>query len=212
MKKKPLILVGGGGHCKSVIDVVESTGATILGVLDLPENVGQQVLGYPVLGTDDDIPFYADKADFIVTVGFIKSSQLRLKIHEKIELAGGRLATIVAATAYVSKYAMVGAGTVVMHHAFVNAGVQVGVGCIINTFANVEHDALIGDYCHISTGTMVNGDCCIGECSFLGSQSVVVNGVSIPSECVIAAGSMVRKNILLKGVYSGNPAMLKIKL
>ena len=37
---KPLILIGGGGHCKSVIDVVESAGYTILGIMDMPEMVG----------------------------------------------------------------------------------------------------------------------------------------------------------------------------
>lgn len=209
---RPLILVGGGGHCKSVIDVAESAGYAILGILDLPENVGEFVLGYPILGTDTDISLYVDKADFIVTVGFIKSYLLRLKIHDKIRAAGGQFATIVASTAYVSKYAMIGKGSIVMHQSFVNADAQIGTGCIINTCANIEHDAVIGNYCHISTGVMVNGDCRIGECSFLGSQSVVVNGVSVSSECIIAAGSMVRKNILQKGIYSGNPAMLKIKL
>lgn len=209
---KPLILVGGGGHCKSVIDVAESAGYTIWGILDLPENVGKTILGYPVLGTDDDIPDFVNKADFVVTLGFIKDSALRIKIHEKIYVAGGHLATLIASTAYVSKYATLGAGTVIMHKAFVNAGAHIGGACIINTFANIEHDAVIGKYCHISTGTMVNGDCEVGERTFLGSQSVVVNGVSIVPDCIIAAGSMVRKNITQKGIYSDNPAKLKIKL
>lgn len=209
---RPLILVGGGGHCKSVIDVAESAGRSILGILDLPENVGHSVLGYPVLGTDVDILSFVDKADFMVTVGFIKDSTLRLKIYDQIRLAGGRLATLIASTAYVSKHAVIGEGTVVMHQAFVNASAQIGFGCIINTFVNIEHDALVGNYSHISTGAMVNGDCKIGECCFLGSQSVMVNGTSITSGCVIAAGSMVRKQLLQKGIYSGNPALLKIKL
>ena len=208
---KPLILVGGGGHCKSVIDVAESMGHSILGILDLPKNVGHFILGYPVLGTDDDIPLFVNQADFIVTVGFIKESSLRLKIHDKIRTSGGHLGTLIASTAYVSRHAQIGAGTVVMHHAFVNAGARIGSGCIINTFVNVEHDALIGDNCHISTGAMVNGDCKVGECSFLGSQSVMVNGTSIISGCIIGAGSVVRKDILEKGIYSGNPAILKIK-
>ena len=67
-----LILIGGGGHCKSVIDVAEAAGYTILGILDRPEEVGKSVLGYEVIGTDDDMAKYADKADFIVTVGQIK--------------------------------------------------------------------------------------------------------------------------------------------
>ena len=51
----------------------------------------------------------------------------------------------------------------------------------------------IGNFCHVSTGAMVNGDCIIGEKSFIGSQSVIQNNVSIVKECVIAAGAVVRK-------------------
>lgn len=209
---KPLLLVGGGGHCKSVIDVAESAGFTIKGILDIPENVGKDVLGYPIIGTDNDIPQYVNDVDFIVTVGFIKSPDLRIRIHECIKKASGHLATIIASTAYVSKYASIKEGTVIMHHAMVNAGAEIGYGCIINTYSNIEHDAIIGDYCHISTGAMVNGDCKVGNHTFLGSQSVMVNGVSILEGCVIAAGSMIRKDLLQKGIYSGNPAILKIKL
>ena len=62
MEQKNLILVGGGGHCKSVIYVAESAGYNILGILDMPEDVGKKVLDYKVIGTDDDIPQYVDKA------------------------------------------------------------------------------------------------------------------------------------------------------
>ena len=101
MDKKPLILVGGGGHCKSVIDVAESAGYTILGILDKPEEVGKKVLNYKIIGTDDDIPQYVDKAEFVITVGQIKSSAIRKKIAERIEAAGGKLATIIASDATV---------------------------------------------------------------------------------------------------------------
>ena len=154
---KPLILVGGGGHCKSVIDVADSAGYSILGILDRPEEVGKKVLSYDVIGTDDDMAKYVDQAEFIVTVGQIKSPDLRIKLHKMLEQVGAKMATIVASTAHVSKYAQLGVGTVVMHQAVVNADAKVGKGCIINTFANIEHDVVIGDYCHISTGAMVNG-------------------------------------------------------
>ena len=84
MNVRPLILICGGGHCKAVIDVAETAGYTILGILDIPENVGKNVLAYKIIGTDEDIPFYVDKADFIVTVGFIKSPELRIKIHRRV--------------------------------------------------------------------------------------------------------------------------------
>lgn len=208
---KNLILVGGGGHCKSVIEAAESAGYNILGVLDTPENVGKQVLAYSVIGTDDDIPQYVDKAEFVITVGFIKNPTTRIKLYNKVKAAGGRLATIIASTAHVSKYAELGEGTVIMHHAFVNAGAKIGDNCIINTFVNIEHDAEVGNQCHISTGTMVNGECKIGENCFIGSQSVCANCIEIASDIILGAGSVVRKSIRVKGIYAGNPAILKIK-
>lgn len=211
MYNNNLILLGGGGHCKSVIEVAESAGYNILGVLDIPEEIGKHVLNYKVIGTDDDIPQYVDKAEFVITVGFIKTPAIRIKLYNKVKEAGGSLATIIASSAHVSKYATIGEGTVVMHNSFVNAGAQIGNNVIINTFSNIEHDAIVGDQCHISTGTMVNGDCKVGQNVFVGSQSVLANGITIGDDIIIGAGSVVRKSISQVGVYAGNPAILKTK-
>lgn len=208
---KPLILIGGGGHCKSVIEAAESAGYQILGVLDMPEDVGKGILSTKVIGTDDDIPSYVDKSEFVITVGFIKNPATRIKLYNRVKEAGGKLATIIASTAHVSKYAEIGEGTVVLHQAFVNAGAKIGNNVILNTFSNVEHDAVIGDQCHISTGVMVNGDCKVGNSVFVGSQSVLANGITIDDDIIIGAGSFVRKSLKTKGIYSGNPAILKIK-
>ena len=209
--KRPLILVGGGGHCRSVIEAAESAGYSILGVLDMPEEVGKEILSTKVIGTDNDISTYVDKAEFVVTVGFIKNPAIRIRLYNKIKEVGGRLATIIASTAYVSKYAEVGEGTVVLHQAFVNAGAKVGKNVILNTATNIEHDAVIGDHSHISTGTMVNGECKVGKRCFIGSQSVLANCISVGEDIIVGAGSFVRKSITEKGIYSGNPAILRIK-
>lgn len=208
---KPLVLLGGGGHCKSVIEVAESAGYQILGVLDMPENVGKEILSTKVIGTDDGIPLYVNNADFVITVGFIKNPATRIKLYNKVKEFGGKLAVVIASTAYVSKYATIGEGTVIMHHAFVNAGAKIGNNVIVNTFSNIEHDAVIGDQCHISTGAMVNGDCKIGDNVFVGSQSVLANGITIGDDIIVGAGSLVRKPICEKGIYSGNPAVLKVR-
>ena len=208
---KPLVLVGGGGHCKSVVEAAESAGYRILGVFDLMENIGRNILSTTVIGTDDDIPDYVNKAEFVVTVGFIKDPSVRIKIYNKIKEAGGKLATVIASTAHVSKYASIGEGTVVLHHALVNAGAIVGNNVILNSFANIEHDALIGDRSHISTGAIVNGECRVGERCFIGSQSVLANCISVGEGIIVGAGSFVYKTITEKGVYSGNHATLIVK-
>lgn len=206
---RPLILIGGGGHCKSVIEVAESAGFSIKGVLDVEQNVGKSVLNYPILGTDANISDYIDECDFVITVGFIKSPNKRIELYNKVKSLGGHLPTIIAKTAYVSQYSSIGEGTVIHHYAFINASVQVGRACIINTMCNLGHDVSVGDYCHISTGVMACGDCNIGDGVFIGSQSVLVNGISIADNCVIGSGSNVTKTIVRPGLYYGNPATLR---
>ena len=72
--KKPLILVGGGGHCKSVLEAAESAGYSILGVLDMPEEVGKEILSTEVIGTDEDIPSYVDKCTYYPSYLKIKAT------------------------------------------------------------------------------------------------------------------------------------------
>ena len=203
---KNLILVGGGGHCKSVIDVAESAGYTVIGVLDMPENVGKDILSTKVIGTDNDIPTYVGMAKFLITVGFIKDSSIRVRLYNRVKEAGGEFATVVASSAHVSKYATIGDGTVVMHHAFVNAGARVGSNVILNSFIDIEHDSVIGSHCHISTGAIINGGCIVGDCCFVGSQSVLVNGVVINDNIIVGAGSVVNKSLYKPGIYYGSPA------
>lgn len=202
---KPLILIGGGGHCKSIIEASESIGREIMGILDLPEYLGSNCLGYKIIGNDDDIPKYVDDYEFIVTLGFIKNPMPRIRLHRLVEKSGGRFATIIASTAHVSKHAEIGDGSVILHHATINAGAKIGHSCIINTAANIEHDVTVGDFCHISTGAMVNGDCKIGKSCFIGSGAVVNNGISIADECIVGSGSVVLSNIKKSGTYIGMP-------
>ncbi len=204
-------MVGGGGHCRSLIEVAESAGYAVLGVLDLPENVGKEFLSTQVIGTDDDIPAYVDQAEFVIAVGSIKDPSTRIRLFEQVKAAGGKLATVVASTARVSKYATLGEGTVVMHHALVNAGAKVGSNVILNSFADIEHDSVIGDHCHVSTGAIVNGGCRVGSACFVGSGAVLVQGINVGEGIVIGAGSLVVGNISTKGVYAGNPAILFAK-
>ena len=141
--KKKLILVGGGGHCKSCIEVIESTDEyEIAGILDVPSKVGENISGYKIIGTDSDIPRYIEDGikNYFVTLGQIQSASLKRKIFENIYLQGGISPTIISKHAIVSKRAKIGAGTIVMHGAIVNANVFVGENCIINTKANIEHE------------------------------------------------------------------------
>ena len=195
IKNKPnIVLIGGGGHCISVIDVIENANDyNILGVLDSNKK-GNNILGYKILGGDNLIPNLVDENTyFLITIGQIKSYSARKRIAKILIENSAKLAIVISSTAYVSKHAYIEEGTVIMNHAVVNAKAKIGKNCIINTKANVEHSVQIGEFCHISTGAVVNGDTIIGKNTFVGSNATISNGITINENSIISAGEFIKK-------------------
>jgi sugar O-acyltransferase (sialic acid O-acetyltransferase NeuD family) len=191
---KDILIIGGGGHCKSVIDVIESTGEyKIYGIIDISEKVGQKVLGYEIIGTDEDLEKYRNDVELaFIAIGFINSVELRIKIYNKLKQLNFKLPVIISPLAYVSKHSFIEEGTVVMHYAVINAGAKIGKNCIINTKALIEHDAIIGDFSHISTGAIINGGVIVGKYSFVGSNATTKQYIKIIENSFIKAGTVVK--------------------
>ena len=192
---KEIILIGGGGHYKSVIDVIEQEGKfKIAGIVDNPELLGAKVLGYPVIGNDSDLANLAKKHRYaLVTVGQIKSPALRIKLFDLAIKSGFVIPFVISPHAYVSKHAVVSRGVVVMHDALVNANAKIGENCIINSKALIEHDAIIENHCHISTGSIINGGTIIRSNTFFGSNSMAKEKVVVEKQSVIGGGRIVLK-------------------
>jgi len=192
---KDLVLIGGGGHCKAVIDVVEMTGEwRIAGIVERPGSPIREVMGYPVIGYDDKLQALAERFPYaLVTVGQIKSPDIRERLFTSALQSGFEMATIVSPLARVARSAVVKAGTVVMHFALVGPDAQIGVNTIINTRALVEHDAVVGDHCHIATTAVLNGNVIVGDYCMIGSGSICREGISIGDRCLVGMGTVVRK-------------------
>lgn len=193
MNVRPILLVGAGGHARACIDVIEQQNLfTVSGLVGRSDEVGGLVLGYPVLGTDHDLPrLLSGHSHALIALGQIKTGEPRIRLFDSLVQAGYALPVIVSPRAYVSRHATLGAGTIVMHGAIVNAGAVVGRNCIINNQSLVEHDAIIGDHCHIATAATINGGACIGSATFIGSNSCVRQLVSIEERCVIGMGQRI---------------------
>ncbi len=192
MKKEKIVLIGGGGHCRSAIDVIEQTNKyEIIGIVDIKENIGKKVLGYEIIGCDDDLEtIFLSCRNAIITVGQIKSNDLRVKLFEKSKNIGFNLPVIISPIAYVSKHSILDEGTIVMHHALVNANVKIGKNCTINTKALIEHDCVIGNNCHISTASVLNGGVIVKDNTFFGSNSTSKQSIEIDG--FIKAGSLIK--------------------
>ena len=205
--QEKILLIGGGGHCKACIDVIEEEGRfQIAGIIDMPEKIGNTIIGYEIIGTDDDIEKFLEiTKNVLITVGHIKSPDLRINLFQRIRALGGKFPVIISPKAHVSKHAEICDGSIIMHGVVVNASAKIGENCIINNLSLIEHDAEIGDNVHISTGARINGNCIIRDNCFVGSGTIVNQGVEVIDNVIIGSGSLVRKNIDSSGVYAGNP-------
>ena len=202
---KPLLLVGGGGHARACIDVIESEGDfEIQGIVERIGGEQAPVLGYPVIGSDADLAaLLAATPSVLITVGQVKSPGTRVALYELLLRLGGEFPCIVSPTSYVSKYSTIGGGTIVMHGAIINATSSVGHNCVINSQALIEHDVAVGDHCHISTGAKVNGGVNIGSGTFVGSGAILREGVNIGANCVVGAGAIVLHDLPAMTQYVG---------
>lgn len=189
-----IVLIGGGGHCKSVIDVIEEQGKfRIAGIVDRLECVGNKVFDYDVIGTDEELSDLSIEIKHaIISVGQIRSADLRIKLFMKAKNAGFNLPVIVSPRAHVSKHSVIAEGTIVAHDVLINSNVKIGKNCIINTKALIEHDSEIDDNCHISTGTIINGNVKVGCNCFIGSGVITKEGVVIVKNSFVKAGSLVK--------------------
>ena len=191
---KKILLVGGGGHCKSCIDVIEQQGIyEIAGIIDQANMLGKKILGYEVIGEDSDLPSLRNQFDeAFVTVGQIHSADLKIKLYDLLNSLQFNIPMLISPYAYVSEHAQIAQGTIVMHHALINAGATVGENCIINSKALIEHDAIIDSHCHISTGAIINGGVKVGEGSFIGSLATTKQSIQVESHSFIKAGTVLK--------------------
>jgi sugar O-acyltransferase (sialic acid O-acetyltransferase NeuD family) len=190
---KKIILLGGGGHCKSCIDVIENENKyKIIGIIDKKKNF---LLNYKVFAESYLNNKLIKNNYAIVTVGQIKNYKVRVKLFNRLKYLGFKIPSIISRSAYISKHAVIGQGTIVMHGAIVNAGAIIGNNCIINTNSLIEHDVVIGDHTHISTEATINGGVVIGNKVFVGSRSIIKDNISIGERTIIGAGLYIKKNL-----------------
>ena len=203
--KRKLLLIGGGGHCRSVLDTAIRLGTfDELGIVDFTDS---SCLGIPVVGTDDDIPALIREGwnEACITVGSVGNTAIRRRLYEMAKSLGLSLTPIIDESAIVAGGAVIGEGTFIGKRAIVNTCAEIGTCAIINTGAIVEHDCRIGDFAHISPGAVICGQVSVGDDAHVGAGSVVRQQITVGSGALIGAGSTVVHNIPSDARAYGNP-------
>lgn len=210
-RMEDIVLIGAGGHAKSVIEaVVSGNNFRIYGLIDANLKPGEKVCGLEVIGDDSCI----DKAitrgikSFFIAVGSIGKPDLRVRLFEMLKQRGVELPNIIHPSAVVSRFSVLGKGNFVGAKAVINAGAVTGNNCIINTSSVIEHDCELSDFVHLACGAVLSGGVRIGARTHIGAGSCVSNSLEIGSNTIIGSGSVVTENIPGGCIAFGNPCKL----
>lgn len=206
MEDKAAILVGGGGNCIAMLDLLEGTCYAIRGVLDTRRPPVTEHYGVAYLGCDDNArALRAEGVEFaIVTMAAPLSS--RADVVARYQALGFVVPAIASPEALVSSRAVLKEGATIYPGANVGSGATIGANAIINANAVVTHGVVVGECSHIAPNATLLGDVSVGRCTLIGAGSVVLPGVSIGSNCSVGAGSVVLSDIPDGEVFVGNPA------
>lgn len=191
MIMEDIVLVGFGGHAKSVADCIEREGKYhIVGYTDMQAATSQ----YAYLGTDDKLQAIYDSGvkNAVIGIGYMGRGNIRQQLYSKLKAIGFNLPVIVDPSAIVSTTAQMGEGTFVGKGAIVNAEAKIDKMAIINTKALVEHECVVGDFAHIAVGAVLCGQVEIGEGTFIGANSTVIQCRKVEPYTVIPAGETIR--------------------
>lgn len=206
---KDIILIGGGGHAKVIIDVIRSTNQyNIIGICD---RYTGELEGIPILGRDEILPKLYDQGikNAFICVGALGNPQIRWNLYKYLKDIGYSLPVLIHRTAYVASSATIEEGTCIMPGVIINPGVQVGKMAIINTASIIEHDCKVGDNTHISPGACLCGNVRVGANTHVGAKSVINQGMSIGNDVMIGSGSVVINNVDCNDLVVGVPARTK---
>ncbi len=203
---RKLLLIGGGGHCKSVLDSLLSIDQNIdIGIIDKPDQ--EKILNVPIIGCDNDLIelYNQGYTEAFITLGSIGNPKHRIRLFGLIEKIGFDIPNIIDPTAIISKDVEFGEGVFIGKNSVINSGTSIGNGVIINTSSTIEHDCSIEDFVHIAPGAVLCGEVNVGSFSHIGAGSIIKQQITIGRNTIIGMGSVVLQNISDNVLAFGNP-------
>ena len=192
-------LYGASGHCKVVIDAIQSLNNSIENIFD-DNPMHDTILGLPVFKTD--LQKLNELKNFIVTIG---NNKVRKQVVQNLKTT---FAVVIHSKSIISKTVFVGDGSVVLAGAIINSDAVIKKHCIINTSSVVEHDCIIENYVHVSPNVSIAGGVFIDEGAHIGIGATIIQGIRIGKWATIGAGAVVINDIPDYAVVVGNPAKI----
>lgn len=206
--KRPVIIVGAGGHAKVVIDTLLASSIEIIGATDSnPEKNGTCILGIPIVGADEVVLQYKPEQILLANgIGSVGLPKTRMRIFNYFKELGFSFINAVHPSAIVASEVILGEGVQIMAGSIIQPGCHIGENCIINTGTSVDHDCCIGSHVHLAPGVTLSGSVEIGAGVHVGTGAIMIQGIQIGRNSVVGAGAVVIKNVTENAKVIGVPA------
>jgi UDP-perosamine 4-acetyltransferase len=214
MIKRPVIIIGAGGHARVLLDTLLSASYSVIGLTDLhPHKFNNPHLYFniPLLGPDEMIFHYPpDSIHLINGLGMIPGPNFhhRMQIYQQFKASGYTFPAVVHPSAVIAANVEINDGVQIMAGSVIQTGAIIGDNTIVNTRVTIDHDAVIGSHVHLAPGTTISGGAIIGSHTFVGAGSTIIQGIHIAEHSTIGAGSVVIRNVPEGVTVMGVPAEL----
>ena len=185
---KKIILIGGGGHAESCIEVIKSQ-KEFYPYLLIDQKLKKKNQIKTILEKDFIKNYSLKNKNIHIGIGQLKNGKQREKIYKYYKNKFCKFPVIKSKSSYISKTSRIGEGTIIMHKVMININVNIGKNCIINSGSIIEHDVKIGNHVHIAPGAIILGGCNIGDYSFVGSGTVVRQNSTIKKKSILPSGN-----------------------
>ncbi|MCP3672119.1 MAG: acetyltransferase [Gammaproteobacteria bacterium] len=193
---KPVIVLGAGGHAKVVADVLVQSGFKLRGFIAPEYEPGVEFCGSKVLG-DEQVVENVSPSEVILAngIGAMPNNDSRWLVAAKMRKLGFSFATIIHPSVVIAPDVVLAEGVQIMAGSILQPGVNVGLDCIVNTGVILDHDCVIEKESHLAPGVVCSGGVRVGSRTHLGTRSTVIQCISIGCSSIIAAGSVIYKDV-----------------
>jgi sugar O-acyltransferase (sialic acid O-acetyltransferase NeuD family) len=204
MNESKLVVYGAGGHGRVVVDTAMAAGW----------GIGLWIDDRPACPALWDIPIVASRDvswgtmvshAFVIAIG---DNRKREEMFYRLCKFGLKPTLVIHPSAVISRFALIGSGTVVAADVVVNPAASIGENCILNTGCSVDHDCRVGSHAHLCPGVRLAGAVLVGAGAMIGVGATVMPRINLGEECVIGAGAVVTNDVPPKMVAYGNPARI----
>ena len=210
--KQKIILIGGGGHALSCIDIInQNKNFDLIGFFD-HDIKKKKILNYNNLFlTNPDINSFQTETNFLIMgIGFINNSKDRDKLINEFNEKNFDFVELRSKSSIISNFSEIGQSVQIFNNVIINTGSFIGDHSILNNSCLIEHNCYVGKNVHISTGAILNGDVHVGDNTFIGSGAIINNSIKIGKNCIIPSGSVIRKDIPDNSLYINSSQQKKL--